>query len=75
MRASETFVMLADLLGKPITGVTSFPTVRDPKALVQALAERIKALLVRQPMTQERALDLAASYAERKKIPVVYAEG
>ncbi len=37
--------------------------------------KRIKALLVRQPMTQERALYLAASYAERKKIPVVYAEG
>jgi N-acetylglucosamine repressor len=45
VRASETFVMLADLLGKPIAGVTSFPTVRDPKALVQTLAKRIKALL------------------------------
>ena len=31
IRASETFVMLADLLGKPISGASSFPTVRDPK--------------------------------------------
>ena len=41
--------MLADLLGKPLTGVTSFPTVRDPKALVQTLATRIKALLAEHP--------------------------
>jgi predicted NBD/HSP70 family sugar kinase len=49
IRASETFVMLADLLGKPLTGVVSFPTVREPKALVQALAARIKALLADHP--------------------------
>jgi N-acetylglucosamine repressor len=45
IRASETYVMLADLLGKPLAGVTSFPTVRDPKQLVATLAARIKALL------------------------------
>lgn len=45
IRASETFLMLSDLLGKPLTGVVSFPTVRDPKKLVAALATRIKALL------------------------------
>jgi N-acetylglucosamine repressor len=45
VRASETFLMLADRLGKPMTGVTSFPTVRDPKELVEALAGRIKHLL------------------------------
>ena len=45
IRASETFLMLADLLGKPLTGVISFPTVRDPQALVAALAARIKALV------------------------------
>jgi N-acetylglucosamine repressor len=49
VRASETFVMLADLLGKPIAGVTSFATVREPKALVQTLAKRIKALLAEHP--------------------------
>ena len=36
--------------------------------------KRIKALIVRQPMTQDEALGLATSYAERKGIPVVYAD-
>jgi predicted NBD/HSP70 family sugar kinase len=45
IRASETFVMLADLLGKPLTGVISLPTLRDPKQLIKALAARIKGLL------------------------------
>jgi N-acetylglucosamine repressor len=49
IRASETFLMLADLLGKPLTGVISFPTTRDPKALVAALAARIKRLLADHP--------------------------
>jgi predicted NBD/HSP70 family sugar kinase len=49
IRASETFVMLADLVGKPLTGVSSFPTVRDPKQLVALLATRIKALLTDHP--------------------------
>src|SRR5215216_6622159 len=45
IRASETFVMLADLLGKPLAGVVSFRTARDPKQLVSTLATRIKRLL------------------------------
>jgi len=45
IRASETFVMLSDLLGKPLTGVVSFRTEREPKKLVAALAARIKSLL------------------------------
>lgn len=45
IRASETFLMLADRLGKPLTGAISFPTVRDPKELVETLAARIKHLL------------------------------
>jgi hypothetical protein len=45
IRASETYLMLADLLGKPLTGVVSFPTVKDPKRLVGALAMRINSLL------------------------------
>ena len=49
IRASETFVMLADLLGKPMTGPTSFPTVRDPKALADQLAARVKRLLTDHP--------------------------
>jgi predicted NBD/HSP70 family sugar kinase len=45
IRASETFVMLSDLLGTPLTGVVSFPTERDAKRLIATLATRIKALL------------------------------
>jgi predicted NBD/HSP70 family sugar kinase len=37
--------MLADLLGRPLSGVFGFPTERDPKALATALAQRIRALL------------------------------
>ena len=49
IRASETFLMLADLLGKPLTGVISFPTAREPKVLVSSLASRIKRLLAEHP--------------------------
>src|SRR6478752_3226294 len=45
IRASETFVMLADLLGNPITGVVGMPTARDPRDLAKTMAKRIKRLL------------------------------
>lgn len=45
VRASQTYLMPADLLGKPLSGVVGFPTVRDPKALAAALGVRIRALL------------------------------
>jgi hypothetical protein len=41
--------MLADLVGKPIAGVTSVPTARGPKALVADLAARITRLLAEHP--------------------------
>ncbi|MGE3840832.1 MAG: ROK family protein [Vicinamibacterales bacterium] len=49
IRASETFVMLADLLGKPCTEVISFPTSRDPEELAATLGRRIKGLLAQHP--------------------------
>ena len=49
IRASQTYVMLADLLGKPLTGVVSFPTARDPKTLVETLATAVKKLLAEHP--------------------------
>jgi N-acetylglucosamine repressor len=45
VRASQTYLMLADLVGNPIAGVTGFPTSRDPKQFVSTLATRIRALL------------------------------
>jgi predicted NBD/HSP70 family sugar kinase len=45
VRASQTYLMLADLLGKPLTGVIRYPTVIDPKEFVTTLARRIRALV------------------------------
>ena len=45
IRASQTYLMLANLLGKPIGGVTGFPTVADPRSLVKLLAKKIRAVL------------------------------
>jgi predicted NBD/HSP70 family sugar kinase len=41
--------MLADVLGKPLAGVMSFPTLREPRALVELLATRIKQVLAQHP--------------------------
>jgi predicted NBD/HSP70 family sugar kinase len=49
IRASQTFLMVADLLGNPLGGVVRFPTLRDPRALVTTLARRIQTLLAEQP--------------------------
>ena len=38
------------------------------------LVKRIKTLIMRLPMTANAALNFATSYAERKKISVVYAD-
>jgi N-acetylglucosamine repressor len=45
IRATETFLMLADMVGKPISEVRSFPSVRDPKALVATLSAGVRRLL------------------------------
>jgi N-acetylglucosamine repressor len=45
IRASQTFMMLADLLGRPSAGVTGFATPREPRMLVDLLARRLKTLL------------------------------
>ena len=45
IRSSQTYLMLADVIGKPIAGVTGFPTPRSPKELVSAIAARMRTLL------------------------------
>ena len=45
IRASRTFVMLADPMGQPRSDIVSMPTARDPKRFVAALAARIGRLL------------------------------
>ena len=46
IRASETFLLLADLRGNPTSDVIRMPTSRDPRELAPAMAERIKRMLV-----------------------------
>lgn len=48
IRASQTFLMLTDLVGKPLGPVVGMPTVKEPKPLVAALAKRIKSLIAEQ---------------------------
>jgi predicted NBD/HSP70 family sugar kinase len=49
IRASQTFLMLTDRLGKPLTGVVGMATVRDPQTLVRLIAKRIAALAAEHP--------------------------
>jgi len=45
IRASRTFLMLADPMGQPRSDIVSLPTAQEPKRLVTALARRIADLL------------------------------
>jgi len=45
IRATRTSLMVCDLLGEPLVGVTSFPTITEVKSLVKALAERVKRMI------------------------------
>jgi predicted NBD/HSP70 family sugar kinase len=45
IRATRTYLMATDLLGKPIIGITNFPTNRDLKALISELSKRIKSIV------------------------------
>ncbi len=53
IRVSQTLVMLADLLGKPIGGIVTLATERDPQRLVQSLSTRIAQLLADHPQIDE----------------------
>jgi predicted NBD/HSP70 family sugar kinase len=53
IRVSQTLLMLADLLGKPIGGVVTIATERDPRRMVKALAGRIRQLLADHPQIDE----------------------
>ena len=53
IRISQTLLMLADLLGKPMGGVVTLPTERDPQRLVKALAARVKQLIADHPQIDE----------------------
>lgn len=45
VRATRTYVMVSDLLGEPLVGVSSFPTQLDVSRFVKTLASRIERTL------------------------------
>lgn len=45
IRPTRTFMMLTDLTGRQLASVSSFPTEREPKQFVMALARRVRSLL------------------------------
>jgi N-acetylglucosamine repressor len=45
VRASGTFLMLADPMGRPRSDIVTMPTARDPRRFIAALAARIRRLL------------------------------
>jgi N-acetylglucosamine repressor len=53
IRISQTLLMLADLTGKPIGGIVTLPTERDPQRLVESLATRVRQMLADHPHIDE----------------------
>jgi N-acetylglucosamine repressor len=49
LRPTRCFLMVTDIVGDPLVGMTSFPTERDPKRMVAVLAARIRDTLDRHP--------------------------
>jgi predicted NBD/HSP70 family sugar kinase len=45
IRATRTYIMATDLLGKPMVGITNFPTNPDLAGLVSDLSQKIKVIL------------------------------
>jgi predicted NBD/HSP70 family sugar kinase len=45
IRATRTYLMATDLMGKPLVGITNFPTPRDVAALIGELSKRIKGIV------------------------------
>lgn len=45
IRPTRTFFMVTDLVGRPLVGVSSFATEREPKKFVTELARRIRRVL------------------------------
>jgi hypothetical protein len=48
--------------------------VTDKTVEATSTTTRVRTLIERQPMSPDAALELATCYAERKQIPVVYAD-
>ena len=49
VRPTRCFLMVTDIAGEPLVGMTSFSTNRDPDRLVAELAKRVRDILDRHP--------------------------
>src|SRR5262249_51398698 len=45
IRASRSYLVVSDPIGRPLSDIVSMTTVRDPRRLAQALGARIRALV------------------------------
>jgi hypothetical protein len=58
----------------PLDDTVVLATIERVTDRTKGKVKRVKTLLARQRMSADAALDLATSYAERKQVPVVYAD-
>jgi hypothetical protein len=58
----------------PLDDTVVLATIERVTDRTKGKVKRVKTLIARQRMSPDAAIDLATSYAERKQVPVVYAE-
>jgi hypothetical protein len=58
----------------PLDDTVVLATIERVTDRTKGRVKRVKTLVARQRMPADAALDLATSYAEWKKVPVVYAD-
>jgi predicted NBD/HSP70 family sugar kinase len=49
IRATRTYIMATDVMGRPLVGISHFPTPRDVKGLIDELSRRIKSIVADHP--------------------------
>jgi predicted NBD/HSP70 family sugar kinase len=49
IRASRTYMMATDVMGRPLVGINHFSTPRDMKGLIEELSRRIKSIIADHP--------------------------
>ena len=45
IRATRTYLMMTDMIGKQVENIISFPTVFEPEKFIKILAEKIRSLI------------------------------
>jgi hypothetical protein len=70
----ERDYVLVHTCSSPDDDTITLATIERVVDKTNGLAKRIKTLVARARMTAGEALSFATSYAERKQIPVVYAD-